>query len=412
MGCSTSSSDSDSAIIKGSVSEELSQQKIQSNEVEGAIVSAATVTSSGSFETIEGTETETDASGNFTINVDVESHQQIVIIAEKGEMQWTGFLTSNVKNGSSFTLKPLNAESSAETSVWVELVASGSADIVNKADIETVVDSEIAAEIRSNSSAAARIAIGLKKAAQARAEYFSETLESKSESALKTTFEAMAEAQLRLESELKTASSEEQREAAFDMFAQAVVEAHTEAGLTISEAATSIEMWNRVVVNGTTSLSSNVINGIRKNASLIVAVAINAAVHAEAEAAESTENTKDAILQAGANLKAALRASAGAVADIQAAFDEYHEEIRTALENDNKFQASIIISVDSEINASNGFKTVFHSSLSGVLSADIINEVYASYYVNIVKAVESESSTLEINAEVLARIMFLINLSN
>lgn len=411
MGCSTNSN-KDTATVNGSLSGETSQQKIQTNNVEGAVVTAARVTSEGSFETLEGTKTETDASGNFTLNVDAESYQHIVVVAEKEGQQWSGFLTSNVKNGSSYTLKPLNAESSAETTVFTELVASGSADLVSKADIETAIGSEAAAEIRSGSSAASRIAFGLKTAAQARAEYYADALQNDAETALKSTFEAMAEAQLRFESELESATSEEQQEAAFEMFAEAVVEAHTNAGLTISEAATSIEMWSRIAVKGTSSVSDEVKNNIRKNSSLIVAVAIDNAVQAEAQAAEMSETTKEAIVQAGVDLKAELRSSAGVAADVKAAFESYHDEVQAAIENDSKFEASVVVAVDSEINASSGFKSVFTSSLSGVLSANIVNEVYATFYSNIEGEVQSESSKEESEVELLARIMFLINLCN
>jgi len=415
FGCSLNSSDNNEerATINGSVEEETAQQKSKISNIEGATVTAAQVSSNGSLEMMDGVETETNASGNFTLDVDVESAQNIAIIAEKEGKTWMGYLSSKVENGNSYTLKPINSESSAETEVFTKLVASGNADIVNKADVESVVSSQVAAQIRSNVSYATTIATGLKNAAEARAEYYNETLGSESQAALESTFEAMAQAQFQLESELATAASAEQRAEARDAFVESSVNAYLNAGLDASSSAKAIEMWSRIFVNSLTSVSSEVEDNARMQTSVLVAAAIDGAVRAEAEASNMSETSRQAIIDAGIQLRSAVKASAGVASDIKAAFDEYHEEVRSTMENDAAFEASVIIEIDTEINSPSGAKSSFTSSISSVLNASTVVNTYQTFYSDINGIVETTMNGAgQTEIETVTELMILINLAS
>lgn len=413
FGCSTNSTDDDTATIKGSVQEQTSQQKLSNSNVEGAIVTAARVTADGSIEVIDGAETETNASGEFSLDVDIESAQNIIIMAEKGETTWTGYLSVHVENGGSYTLKPLSAESSAETDVFIQLVASGNADIVHKADVEALVTSQVAAEIKSNASAASRIATALKNAAEARAEYFRETLQSNAESTLEATFEALAEAQFQLEAELAASATAEQRAAAYEVFVNATANAYINAGLDASSSAKVLEMWSRVFVKSLTDVSSEIREQARMNASLVVATAIDLAVQAEAEASGMLESSREVILEAGLQLKSAIQASAGVASEIKAAFEAYKDEVKTAMENDSSFEATVIIQIDAEINASNGAKSTFSTSIASVLDASIVFDVYQNYFSTVKTIVETSlTGNSEAETSAVTQIMILINLTS
>lgn len=413
FGCSSNSDGGGSATINGSVEGESSQQKAKVSSIEGAVVTAAQVTSNGSLETLEGVETETNASGSFTLDVDVESAQHIVIIAEKEGQTWMGYLSGAVENGSTYTLKPINSESSAETEVFTRLVASGNADIVNKADVETVVSGQVATEIRSNASYATSIASGLKNAAEARAEYYSETLESESEAALESTLEAMAQAQFQLESELAATANAEERIAAYDVFIESSVNAYLNAGLDASSSAKAIEMWSRIFLNSLTSVSSEVEENARMHASVLVATAIDGAVRAEAEASGMSESSRQAIIDAGIQLRSAVKASAGVASEVEAAFEEYHEEVRSTMENDGSFEASVIVEIDTEINSSNGAKSSFSSSIAALLNASSVVDVYQTFYTDVSGTVETMMTGAgEAEVEAVSQLMILINLAS
>jgi hypothetical protein len=413
FGCSSNSSDNQSATINGSVETEKSKQKALQPSVEGAIVTAARVDSEGSFETIGNNEAQTDASGNFSLEVDVETAQEIVIIAEKEGMKWSGFLSGEVENGSSFTLKPLNAESSAETSVFAEIVASGNADIVQKSDIEAAVSNNIASEIESGLTASGQIATALSNSAEARVEFFSEMMAENSEESLEETYKLLAEAQLQLESELAASSNSEARSEAYDVFVESTIDAYVSAGLDASSTASALEMWSRITVNSMAATSSEIKEDVRLQTSIISSAAIDLAVQAEAEATEMSETSKQAIIDAGVQLRSDIEASAGVESEVEAAFEAYHDEVRNTMESDTAFEATLIIDIDSEINSNNGAKSSFSSSISGVLNASTVFDIYNSFFADINSTVEgSMSNGTDSEIETITQIMILINLAS
>jgi predicted HicB family RNase H-like nuclease len=413
MGCSTNSPNSQSATIEGSVQPESSKQKVAASSIEGAVVTAARVTSEGSLETMEGTETETNASGNFMLEVDVEAAENIVIVAKKEGNEWRGFLSSKVQNGSTVTMKPINTESTAESSVFAEVVSSGNTDIVQKSDIEAVVTNDAASEIESGLTSSAQIAAALKNSAEARVEFYSEMMQDNSEEALAETYELLAEAQFRLEAELAASSTAEARSEAYDVFVESTVNAYVNAGLDASATAKALEMWSRVTVNSMTAVSSEIKNDVRAQASLIAATAIDLAVQAEAEATEMSESSRQAIIDAGVELRSEIEASAGVASEVEAAFEAYHDKVRNTMESDTTFEATVILNIDNEINSDNGAKSNFSSSISGILKASAVFDVYESFFTSIQGTVESNlSGSSESEIEAVSQIMILINLAS
>lgn len=413
MGCSTNSPNSQSATIEGSVQPESSKQKVAASSIEGAVVTAARVTSEGSLETMEGTETETNASGNFMLEVDVEAAENIVIVAKKEGNEWRGFLSSKVQNGSTVTMKPINTESTAESSVFAEVVSSGNTDIVQKSDIEAVVTNDAASEIESGLTSSAQIAAALKNSAEARVEFYSEMMQDNSEEALAETYELLAEAQFRLEAELAASSTAEARSEAYDVFVESTVNAYVNAGLDASATAKALEMWSRVTVNSMTAVSSEIKNDVRAQASLIAATAIDLAVQAEAEATEMSESSRQAIIDAGVELRSEIEASAGVASEVEAAFEAYHDKVRNTMESDTAFEATVILNIDNEINSDNGAKSNFSSSISGILKASAVFDVYESFFTSIQGTVESNlSGSSESEIEAVSQIMILINLAS
>jgi hypothetical protein len=414
VGCSTnSSSDSQSATIKGSVDANSAKQKTQNSSLQGTVVTASRVTSNGSIKAIEGAKTETNASGEFTLNVDVESAEHVIIVAENEGSTWKGYLSSEVKNGGSFTLKPINTESTAESEVYTKLVASGDADIVQKSDVEAVVSSETASEIETGLTTAGEVATALSNSAKARAEFYTETMQDNAEQSLQETYDYLAEAQFKLESDLAASSSAEERSEAYDVFIQSSVNAYINAGLSASNTAQVLDMWSRVAVNSMTAVSSDIKEDVRMHSSLMAATAIDMAVQAEAEASDMSESSIQAIIDAGIQLRSDIKSSTGIEGDVEAAFEAYHDSVRNTMESDASFEANVMVNIDNKINSNDGAKSNFSSSISSVLKASAVFNIYNSFYSSIEETVNSSmsgSSDSEIKA--VSSIMFLINLAS
>ena len=414
IGCSDSSTSADEsvAIIQGSVEEEASKAKTTASQTgtEGSVVIAARVTSNGSFEAISETETEVSTSGEFTLEVDASAADRIAVIAETGGGTLKGYVAANIENGQSYTIKPVDVESTAETRVYGQLVADGKANVVHSSDIEAAVNANAAAEIYTSSSAIAQVAAGLANSAEARAEFISE-FEGDAETRLNQYFEAMTDVQLQLESNLAASSSAGEREAAYDAFLDAKLNAYTETGVDVSTLAKLGHLKVNVMQNSFTTVSSSVRNNVKASTSLFAAIAIDKAVQASAEASGVSQATLSAIADAGVTLRGEVKGSAGASGGIEAAFEAYHGEVRSALESDSSVQASIIIAIDTELNSVGGAKLLFESALSGVISAGTLSEIYVEYTNSVHSTVEAQSDLLgDVNAAAIADILIFINL--
>lgn len=413
MSCSDDSSsvDESTATINGSVesSSNGQQEKAAVQKNEGVVVAAARVTSSGTIETIGETETETNASGEFSLDVDTDVANHIVITAQTEAGELKGHLSAAVQNGQSYTLKPINTESSAEAEVFMELVADGNADLVQKSDIDATVTSEVSGQIQGNSTAAAELAAGLANYAEAKADFLADMGESEVEAKLDQAEEAKANAQFQYEAELAGSTSADEKDAAFDAFLEAYLNAYTDTDFEHESVAKLAHMRVNVIQNTFSSASANVEEGLKSSTSLFAALAVDAAAQTNAEASGMSDATISAIADAGASLKSEIKASA----DVEAAFETYHSEVRQAMENDSSAEASIIIEIDSEINANGGPKSVFNSALSGVISVDLLTDIYLSFTNSIESNVESKSDALgELNTEAMANLFILINLNS
>ncbi len=411
--CSSSNSaDDESATVNGRV--EQTQAKTNSLE-EGTVVTMATVSANGSIETLEGIETTTDANGNFSLTFNINAAQNYVVVAKKNATEMMGFISGAVEKGSTINLKPINLESTAETKVFAQLVAQGAADIVSKSDIEAVVTSTIQEEINNSSSLAIRFATSLKNSAEARIRFFQNEIENNSEEKLNATLEVLAEAQARLETDLSAASTTQAETAAVDLFLETTATAMISAGVEANKAAHAIELWSRILINSMESASTEAENSARAQTSIMTGIVVDAAVRAKAEASEMSDETKTAIADAGIKLKAALKAAVGVKADVEAAFEDYMNEVQTAMASDSSVEATFVVSVKTEINSTTGAKTVFESAISSTTNATAALTIYSTFFNEVESTsgdMASSTSMSEANIEAVTKIIILTNLAS
>lgn len=410
-----SGDETSSATINGAVEDEFakSSSDAKAKAVENTVVTAARISSNGSLELLEETETDVNASGDFTLEVDATVAEEIVIVADNEGDRLTGYISSEIENESTYTVKPIDTEYSAETDVYTRIKSQGNTDIIHKSDIETIVTANAAASIYGNSTATNEIAAAVSNSAEARAEFFEEFSEGDAGSNISAYFEAMTDAQFEYESALHSSSSNDQAEAAFDSYLETKVNAYADAGLDAKENAEFLHMNGQVILNSMSSVSSEVENDVRSSSSYMIAIATDNAVRARAEASGMSETTISAIADAGATLRADVQGSNGSNSSIEVVFETYHDEVRTAIENDSSVEGAVIVTIDAEINAAGGIKAAFNNSLSGLISASQLTNAYVDFDNNVEAIVESNSALVgDIDTEILADIMVLINLSS
>lgn len=402
------------ATINGTVEDEFSKStaNARAKVPENTVVMAATVSSNGSLEMMENTETEVETSGDFTLEVDASTAEEIVVVAESNGERLKGYISAEVENGNSYTIKPLDVESSAETDVYAKIKADGKTNIVHKSDIESVVKANGAADIHGNASAANQVAAAISNSAEARAEFFAEFTEN-AESNINSYFDAMTQAQFEYESALHSSASTGQKEAAFEAFLETEVNAYNNAGLAGKRNAQLLHMHGKVILNSMSSVSADVKNEARHSTSYMIAIATDNAVRARAESSGMSQSTVDAIADAGVTLRADVQGSSGSESSVEAAFETYHDEVRAAIENDSSVEGTAVVAIDAEINIAAGAKATLSSALSGVIEASQLIDAYIQFDSEVDAIVDANSALIgDIDAEILSDIMVLINLSS
>lgn len=400
----------DTAVINGSIAESSSQSKQFSADNSASVftVTAARVSSDGSIQTIEGTETQASSSGQFTLEVDVSMSDHIVVMAENGSTELMGFISTEIENNQSYILKPLDSESTAETKVFARVVAEGKTNLVNKTDIELAITGTIAGEVKTNASAASVLAKGIIAAAEARAEFMAEKA---SENSAELAKELKANAQFQFEAALDAAGSAEERKAAFDVLVEASIDAYAEAGLEIENVVKLIHLKKNQISESAVETTTNIENGVRLALSFYSAVALDKAMTAKAELSNASEQTVEAIVQAGVDMKAEIESNSGASGEISAVFENYREEVRAAFEGDSSAEASVILTADIEVNADGGAKAEFENMLKVLLTLNSVTEAYTEFYTKVYSSVETAAQAhAEVNLEVSTEIVILMNL--
>lgn len=248
---SSTSSDSDPAVVEGRVDNTgSSSEKVRTKSVEGAVVTAARVTSSGEIETIGNAEAETNAEGEFTLEIDAEAAvnaaDQVVIVAENNGEKAKAFVTAQLESGNTVEVQPITLESTAEAEIYQEIIANGDAGVVSKADIEAAVNGKVAQDINSNSENAADIAAALADWAEAKAEFYSEQGIEITDEQHDKIQEIKTEALLQLESQLNAITDTSEAEAAFNSFLQTVANAETKADIEATAVAKASESSSHI----------------------------------------------------------------------------------------------------------------------------------------------------------------------
>src|SRR3972149_1903348 len=159
--------------VQGKATDNSGFQKSRStnSNIEGATVILARVKADGSLETVSNASVQTDVSGQYTVETNVDGESNLVVVATKGSSKWEAVVSSTVKNGITVYAPPMNDETTVEAGVYASIKASGDVN-VTFADIASTINSEIATQVKGNASAMADLAASIKPEAEAKVKAF------------------------------------------------------------------------------------------------------------------------------------------------------------------------------------------------------------------------------------------------
>lgn len=425
VGCNDSSTgvgneDQEPATVEGQVDDtgSDSNKAAKMKSVEGAVVTAARVTSEGELQSIGGAEAQTNAQGEFSLDIAAEAlannSDRIVVVAENSGQSAKTFVTSEVRSGSTVEVQPISFESSAETEVYQEVIANGDADVVAKADIEVAVQADAAADIESNTSYAAEVASAIAAKARAKADLYAEQGVEFTDDRKEQVLQAKADAQVKLESQLNAAANSEEEQAAFDTFLKTVAEADIEAGIDATAAAKASESSARVLVSHSADLSTEAQAEMRKRTAYMLTFALDQAVQAQLQAAGASEATVTAAADAAADLRAEVKAMTEATeSNVSSAFASFNSEIETLVSGDANLSGDAFVSTNTEINSNNGSKATLESTLSGSIGLNLLLDAYTQFYSSVQSTVEATfTGASQSETEAYTQLLVLINVAS
>lgn len=420
--CTDSATDTDSgpAVIEGRVeSVGADSETAQMQDVEGAVVTAAEVTDDGSLETIGGAEAETDAQGEFALEIpgedmeSVEAASRTVIVARSDEGTGKAFVTSNVQSGSSVQSKPVTIESTAEAEVLEGVVTNGEEGMVTNADIEVAVDSTVAASLEQNTDATAGLAVILGDQAELKTTFYEREGIEVSEEQQEEIDQIMTDAQVELENRLyDLEDAHEEQINAFDDFLETIANAELEAGVEATGAAKASYLASLLILNGNLELPVEAEAEMYRNSSFKTASVLDVAVRNQLEALGAESGTVNIAEDAGNNLQTEIRTgSEASVEEISSLFNDYRGEVVTAIENDVAVAGTTFSTVNDIVGGEGGAKAAFDAAVEDISDPGIIVEAYTDFNRDVRSDVNSGFDDEESeNIEAYAELLLLLNI--
>ena len=369
--------------------------------VEGAVVTAANLESSGSLTTLAG-ETTTDADGGFSLEVDGAT-DVVVLKAEKETFASEVLVLHKLEAGGTIRTMPMTVESEAEAAVYVESARNGSAgEGLTAADVAAYVNKGLAAEWKAGSTTATQIVAALEASAQAEADFFEEAEDADVDSDELRQQELSSF--LTLQAGLNGASTASAQTEAMSTFEQALIAAYTEAGASLEAQAKARQTARAALVKFYSQAGTQARFALRQQAEILTSLATCRAIEAAFEADGASETRLNSLVQARTNLIAALRA-ASSVDAMANAHATYEADVEVELMAELNISTAVLALVETALTTA---KAALDASVAGAASARAVATAYTTFYTTAETSAQTTLATTS-NAELGAGVLALLS---
>jgi hypothetical protein len=290
--------------------------------IAGADVQVAQVKADGSLQIVDGVKGTTDAQGGFTLNANAKLPDSMVVVVTHADQKLMVYVDSATPSP-----VQVGTETTVEARI-VQQIAKDGSGLVTPEAVKAQVDSGVAAEVKGNDTAIARVLAGMEAAAKA-------------------------------QGSLLVTSGGEARDSA-------VLKAR------------SLELYAQALARFTVGLSAEAEFRMAKAAHVAAGASLRVAAEGAAKAAGASGAALDALVQAGASLQASLEAAVNAEA-IVSAYDNYHAAVTACLESALVLQASAYGKADAAIRAADGARATLMSKLAAAADADAAAKAQADF---------------------------------
>lgn len=368
--CSSEGGPGEQVTVSGTVTDDASSSKT-SAPIEGAAVTAASVSARGSLTTLAGSAT-TDASGSFSLSTDATT-TPVVVSASASGFSSRVLLEAGAATSARATAPPMTAETAAEADIYLLARAQNSSASV--ADAVFFVTAEVATDLRAGAVAQADVAAAL--AASVTAEQAA-AADQEEDVPTDEPAETRRDDYAMLRTALASAGSASARADAMVQFETNYADAYARAGLSARASARIQTARAKAVVKYSQGLSASARLAVRRRARIAAARATRAAVEASFEANGASTSTQSSLRSFGNTLIASLNAATtdAQMADAEAA---YASTIRTRLigEGVSSFQLSFAV------QAATTARATLNTSVGLAPSAEAVATAVSAFYTTV-----------------------------
>lgn len=376
--------------------------------IEGAAVAVYRVEANGNLTSVSKGSVQTDAQGKFTIQTTANAESNLLVECTKGTSKWQAIVSGEVKYGQTTHCPPINDETTEEAKTYTRIKAEGKSSTIAYSDVRMMINSQLAAQLKSDESVRAQVIAALEAAARARLAYLLGVDAGASSTQLAAVIAADAQAQAAYDNDLYNSNdSQSGADNGYSNYCNAMLAAYTSTGLKIESAAKAIQIAAKAFVKAMASASVQTRSACEQSSSKISAYFIARAQEENFRAMGATQAQITAVINAGSTLKSTVTASASETERTNA-FIKYHDAVVAQLKAAMSAQADAITVSDSLINASTGAKGELNASINAATTPELVVQAYLTFFGTVQTLVRTALSTAteaQINSVIQALIL-------
>lgn len=379
------------------------------SSIQGAAVILAQVQADGSLKTVSTQTVQTDVSGKFVVETNLNGAENLVVVATQGDAELKAIVSSKVETGVTVYSPPLTVESTTESNLYIKLVAQGKANYIDAMDLKILLNAQAALHIKGNANSEAEFIKALEAQSQTYVNASGNSYFGLTSSQIQAMMHARAEAKARLDAALYNSSdSETETENDINEY-ESYVFANSTVNSTVY--AELVRIGATTFVNASANMNANGRLAVLQSYYKRYAFVLSVAMKQQFQAAGATDAQVNAVVSAGASLYNSIKTSASfdQMAD---AFVQYRSTVKSQLKLALSSYSTSIETVDTSINGAVSAKTVLSASIVGSISLDLIINAYVAFFNSVKSTTQTTlvgASSAQINAA--SQIMILANMN-
>ncbi len=346
--------------------------------VQGATVILAEVKTDGSLETVSNAAVQTDVSGNFTIQTNLNGVSNLMVIATKDSNQWKGVIASQIQSGSTVYIQPLDDETTAQADVFIR-AKTDNYNNVTYITIKNYINSRIASQIKGDVNLTRQVAAALNTEAQAESQSAASSTFSISQSQWQTIVNSQYNAEAELETSLYNSFSTSSEDNAYETYYQSLASSYVKAGLSLDTYGKVLEISNYALVNSTANINSQLSSDFEQSAALLRSKVIGYAVNDKFKVLGATNEQIKEVNDASAALSFSIE-NGFSNNDLGNAFAAFRSRVISDLKLIFSADAVTISAIDSSVAS---YKAELTSSINANTTTNDLIPAYSKFYSNV-----------------------------